>query len=519
MVSSTGSSQTYNYHKILAAETDVKQLSDDINDFNARYRVGSSNPTSALDGGDLFFNTGSSKLLVYNNTSSAWEEAQSIGNFFISTFSEAFDGSRIDFTLSNAPANAQQVILSINGVIQKPNAGSSRPSEGFSLNGSTLQLPSGTGPANGTDYFVIVMGSTVNIGTPSDGTVDTDVLTSGAVTTIKIADDAVTADKIANSVNSAIAANTAKTTNATHTGEVTGDTALTIADNVVDEANLKVSNSPTNGYLLSAQSGNTGGLTWVASPSSDLVDDTSPQLGGTLESNGNEIHMDDGNQIEFGTGNDLKIFHSSDTNLIESHNDRNLEIKAYTNGASETQAKFIPNGAVELYHNNSKKFETLSTGIDITGACNADSLNINSSLSANGALVVKLASNKHIGFNPNQGEVGSVPAIVAFQDNGSLAEIGFRGVDVRFAAGSAERWRIDTSGHWKPGANNTYDIGTSSVRVRNIYTNDLHLSNEGHSNDVDGSWGNWTIQEGESDLFLKNNRSGKKYKFNLTEVS
>ena len=54
MVSSTGSSQTYNYHKILAAETDVKQLSDDINDFNARYRVGSSNPTSALDGGDLF---------------------------------------------------------------------------------------------------------------------------------------------------------------------------------------------------------------------------------------------------------------------------------------------------------------------------------------------------------------------------------------------------------------------------------------------------------------------------------
>ena len=74
MVSSTGSSQIYNYHKILAAETDVKQLSDDINDFNARYRVGSSNPTSALDGGDLFFNTGTSKLLVYNNTSSAWGE-------------------------------------------------------------------------------------------------------------------------------------------------------------------------------------------------------------------------------------------------------------------------------------------------------------------------------------------------------------------------------------------------------------------------------------------------------------
>ena len=54
-----------------------------------------------------------------------------------------------------------------------------------------------------------------------------------------------------------------KTTNATHSGEVTGATALTIADNVVDVANLKVSNAPTNGYFLSAQSGDTGGMTWA----------------------------------------------------------------------------------------------------------------------------------------------------------------------------------------------------------------------------------------------------------------
>ena len=50
-----------------------------------------------------------------------------------------------------------------------------------------------------------------------------------------------------------------------HSGEVTStaDGATVIADDVVDEANLKVSNSPTNGYFLSAQSGNTGGLTWA----------------------------------------------------------------------------------------------------------------------------------------------------------------------------------------------------------------------------------------------------------------
>ena len=51
------------------------------------------------------------------------------------------------------------------------------------------------------------------------------------------------------------------------TGELTtsaGAVATTIADNVVDEANLKVSNSPTNGLFLQAQSGNTGGLTWAS---------------------------------------------------------------------------------------------------------------------------------------------------------------------------------------------------------------------------------------------------------------
>ena len=55
------------------------------------------------------------------------------------------------------------------------------------------------------------------------------------------------------------------TTNANLTGEVTSSgNAATIADNIVDEANLKVSNAPTNGLFLQAQSGNTGGLTWAS---------------------------------------------------------------------------------------------------------------------------------------------------------------------------------------------------------------------------------------------------------------
>ena len=60
--------------------------------------------------------------------------------------------------------------------------------------------------------------------------------TDGVVNTSKIADDAVTADKLANSINSEIAANTAKVTNATHTGDVTGASSLTIANGAVTTA-------------------------------------------------------------------------------------------------------------------------------------------------------------------------------------------------------------------------------------------------------------------------------------------
>ena len=70
-----------------------------------------------------------------------------------------------------------------------------------------------------------------------------------------------------------------------------------------------------------------------------------------------------------------------------------------------------------------------------------------------------------------------------------------------------------------PLTDNTYDVGSFTKRWRNIYTTDLNLSNEGKQNDVDGSWGKWTIQEGEDDLFIINRRNGKKYRFGLTEVN
>ena len=76
------------------------------------------------------------------------------------------------------------------------------------------------------------------------------------------------------------------------------------------------------------------------------------------------------------------------------------------------------------------------------------------------------------------------------------------------------------TGHVLPGANDTYDLGASGNVWRDIYTGDLNLNNmaKQEGNAVDGTKGSWTIQEGAEDLFLLNKNTGKKYKFNLTEV-
>ena len=70
-----------------------------------------------------------------------------------------------------------------------------------------------------------------------------------------------------------------------------------------------------------------------------------------------------------------------------------------------------------------------------------------------------------------------------------------------------------------PSTTDTYDLGSTTKVWRNIYTGDLNLNNEAKGgNDIDGSTGSWTVQEGSEDLFLINRKSGKKYKFKLEEI-
>lgn len=108
----------------------------------------------------------------------------------------------------------------------------------------------------------------------------------------------------------------------------------------------------------------------------EVVNDTTPQLGGDLASNGNSILMADNDKIKLGTGNDLEIFHDGSDSNISDVGTGQLAIRtdgtqvAINKGSSENMAKFITDGAVELYHDNSKKFETTSTGTLHSGTFN-----------------------------------------------------------------------------------------------------------------------------------------------------
>jgi hypothetical protein len=85
----------------------------------------------------------------------------------------------------------------------------------------------------------------------------------------------------------------------------------------------------------------------------------------------------------------------------------------------------------------------------------------------------------------------------------------FRGAGNPGGGGEAIVMIWEPNGSVLPGTNATQDLGSASLRWNTVYTSDLSLKND---------HGDWTIVEGEDDLFLYNNKKNKVYKFALTEV-
>ena len=204
------------------------------------------------------------------------------------------------------------------------------------------------------------------------------------------------------------------------------------------------------------------------------------------------------NQLEFATnakasfGDAMQIYHDGNNSLIKDSGTGHVQVRSGTftvgnAGLTKTSAIFNSGSGQQLNFNNNQKFITTNTGVIVSGICTA------TSFSGDGSNLTGL----------------NVDATALKDGSGNV-----------IVQASATAVSVTAGKHVNPASTNTTDLGTTSLRWRNLYTQDLQLSNESSGgNDVDGTWGNYTIQEGESDLFLINNRSGKRYKFLLQEVT
>ena len=108
-------------------------------------------------------------------------------------------------------------------------------------------------------------------------------------------------------------------------------------------------------------------------PAADVVNDITPQLGGNLSSNGNDINFGDNDKAVFGAGSDLQIYHDGADSYMTESASGSLYIGAdstiaLTDAAvTQNKAQFITGGAVNLFHNNAQKLATTSTGVSVTG--------------------------------------------------------------------------------------------------------------------------------------------------------
>tara|TARA_Y100000004_G_scaffold120265_1_gene135169 strand:- start:1089 stop:2453 length:1365 start_codon:yes stop_codon:yes gene_type:complete len=224
----------------------------------------------------------------------------------------------------------------------------------------------------------------------------------------------------------------------------------------------------------------------------------------------------------------LRIYQGTDgsVNIRNSGNNawEHINFQQQVGGTTETNLQLDANRSVNLRYQNSIKLSTASWGVNVQGELECDSLDVDGAgdftggvnfRGGAGAVDVKAGSDIRL---ENGGWTGDSAGKIQHHGDWLYVQGGSNGIIFRHSSGS-NRVRLDSSGHLRPDSNNAYDLGRSDYRWRNVYTNDLNLSNEGSANDVDGTWGNFTIQEGENDLFLINRRSGKKYKFNLTEVN
>tara|TARA_B100000900_G_scaffold411253_1_gene430576 strand:- start:779 stop:1708 length:930 start_codon:yes stop_codon:yes gene_type:complete len=241
---------------------------------------------------------------------------------------------------------------------------------------------------------------------------------------------------------------------------------------------------------------------------------------------GTSLSFNDNIGAFFGNSQDLKIHHDGNHSYIDDQGTGNLRLRSGTLeilnlAGNKTSALFSSGGGQTLNFNNNTKFVTTNTGAIVTGILTTTILQIDRGSDSEVALNINTTSTStacRIRFSESGTEKGE---LAYSHDNDQIELIGKSGQSIGFFTnGSNLRANFTTSGHFVPNGNNVFDLGSTAHGWRNVYMNDLNLSNMGgDKNDVDGTQGSWTIQEGKDDLYIINRLNGKKFKIKLEEIS
>tara|TARA_R100000700_G_scaffold40625_1_gene56943 strand:+ start:785 stop:3274 length:2490 start_codon:yes stop_codon:yes gene_type:complete len=312
-----------------------------------------------------------------------------IGRYIkLDQISSGFNGSNTGFSMTAGsqavfPGTARNLLLSLGGVIQEPDTD-------FTISGSTLTFT--TPPVANTTFFAVIFGDMQSTGTPSDGTVlPASIASSGnfsfpqlTVTgTSSLGDDVTFTGASANIVFDK------------------SDNALAFADNAKVRFgtgnDLQIFHDGSNSIIFEQGTGNlaiqsTGAEIQLSKGGSfehmirAIVD------GAVMLYHDNSVKLEttsygakwtgillgaDNQQLQLGSSGDLQLYHDGTNSYIDNANTGILRIRGGAGGSGrdiQIQAKngefsinAIPDGAVELYFDHSKKLETTSAGATITG--------------------------------------------------------------------------------------------------------------------------------------------------------
>ena len=508
-VSSTGSGNNYTYHKILSSESDVKQLSDDINDFNSRYRIAGSAPGSNNDEGDLYFDTTANKMYVYDG--SAWGQVTSTGEFKILGVKDngqahngtgpTFNGSNDQYDLFESTSDASitsasQLLVVLNGVLQKPNDSYDAAGEGFALDG-TDGIRFCDPPPTGSTLYVTKLGSATDIGVPADNTVSagkTDIsLVQGDIIYSNGTDSWT---RLAKGTAGQVLKINAGATAPEWGTAVGGATGVNFNDSVIASwgtgGDLKIKHDGTNSYIYDdgvgalfirgtnsiALQSNAGEHYFIgtADGSAELYHDNTKKLetsatgigvaGGasfegdvTLQGDDglcwwdkstNQLIFNDNSKATFGTGNDFTIsFNSANIILENDSSNTGGDFYLYTDdiffsnvAKDATTAAFKSGGACELYYNGTKEFETKAGGVQLNG-CSHSNINHWTNVTGSTTLdftladhhIVSLVGNSTLA-NPTTETAGQSGSIFVEQDGTGSRTLAY-GNNFKWVGGTA----------------------------------------------------------------------------------